>query len=236
MNIKAKLKSYDTTLAELAKLLYISRPTLNTYISMFENNQKLSNEKYQIIFETLFSGELSKEDFDKYVCRFNNMITRDELLGTSSLNPVKTDTIYYLIDEMKKDLYTDDSNEKVYIFIRMLLNSYRSVPVFEDLIDYFLTLNNLSELSSYDLNKQQKLSMYYEFFSKIRDNKITYEQRNLDLFNERIEQLKEQNQKAMDALKNKINEKVNSEIARQVKTGKDINFLTETDIIKNFEE
>lgn len=236
MNIKAKLKSYDTTLAELAKLLYISRPTLNTYISMFENNQKLSNEKYQIIFEALFSNELSKEDFDKCVCRFNNMITRDELLGTSSLNPVKTDTIYYLIDEMKKDLYADDSNEKVYVFIRMLLNSYRNVPVFEDLIDYFLTLNNLSELSSYNINKQKKLSMYYNFFSKIRDNKITHDQRNLDLFIERIEQLKEEKQKAMDALKNNINKKVNSEITRQIKTGKDINFLTEKDIIKNFEE
>lgn len=29
----------------------MSQPTLNAYISMFENNENLPNEKYQLIFE-----------------------------------------------------------------------------------------------------------------------------------------------------------------------------------------
>ena len=55
MNIKKKLKDeIKINLSEFAKELEISRPTLNSYIEMFERGEKISSDKHQLIFEKLF--------------------------------------------------------------------------------------------------------------------------------------------------------------------------------------
>ena len=235
MNIKARIKEYGSTLAELSKLLYISRPTLNNYIEMYEKNEIIPNEKYQIVFDDLFKEELSQDSFNKYVCRFNNLITKDELLGTTELNPVKTDTIYFLIEEMRRDLYNDDSNENIYIFIRLLLNSYRKVPEFQELINYFLTLNGLLDFNKFNIDEQNTLSIYYEYFRNKKDNKIEFNVNKINDFKSRIKKLENERKREQEKLENIIQERVKSEIKKQIVTGKTIDQLSTKDILKNVE-
>lgn len=235
MNIKARIKEYGSTLAELSKLLYISRPTLNNYIEMYEKNEIIPNEKYQIVFDDLFKEELSQDSFNKYVCRFNNLITKDELLGTTELNPVKTDTIYFLIEEMRRDLYNDDSNENIYIFIRLLLNSYRKVPEFQELINYFLTLNGLLDFNKFNIDEQNILSIYYEYFKNKKDNKIEFNVNKINDFKSRIKKLENERKREQEKLENIIQERVKSEIKKQIVTGKTIDQLSTKDILKNVE-
>ena len=56
------LKEYDCTLSEFANALFLSRPTLNSYIHLYENNQKIPDKKYQILFDRMFSKKIEKED------------------------------------------------------------------------------------------------------------------------------------------------------------------------------
>lgn len=235
MNIKARIKDYGSTLAELSKLLYISRPTLNNYIEMYEKNKIIPNEKYQIVFDDLFKEELSQDSFNKYVCRFNKLITKDELLGTTELNPVKTDTIYFLIEEMRRDLYNDDSDENIYIFIRLLLNSYRKVPEFQEIINYFLTLNGLLDFNKFNIDEQNTLSIYYEYFRNKKDNKIEFNVNKINDFKSRIKKLENERKREQEKLENIIQERVKSEIKKQIVTGKTIDQLSTKDILKNVE-
>ena len=49
-NIKQYLKDIGITQKEFAERLGLSRPTLDTYIDMFEGNQTIPKERYDIIF------------------------------------------------------------------------------------------------------------------------------------------------------------------------------------------
>ena len=53
-HIKCQLKSLDVKISKLASGLEISRPTFDTYVDLYENNQQIPNEKYQEIFDYLF--------------------------------------------------------------------------------------------------------------------------------------------------------------------------------------
>ena len=57
INVKNQLKNLGITLAEFADKLQISRPTLDSYIQIFESGDKIPKEKYQTIFNKLFGKE-----------------------------------------------------------------------------------------------------------------------------------------------------------------------------------
>ena len=61
MDIKIQIKKYGLTQSEIADLLHISRPTLNSYIKQYEEKERVNNEKYDIVFNELFSKELDIE-------------------------------------------------------------------------------------------------------------------------------------------------------------------------------
>ena len=65
MNIRKLLQKNGLTLFSFAELLNISRPTLNSYIKIFESGSSIPNEKFQIIFEELFNQDLSNDKFNK---------------------------------------------------------------------------------------------------------------------------------------------------------------------------
>ena len=65
MDIKNILQKNGLTLFGFAEMLNISRPTLNSYIRIFEAGSNIPNEKYQIIFEELFNYNLPEKEFKK---------------------------------------------------------------------------------------------------------------------------------------------------------------------------
>ncbi|WP_368651445.1 winged helix-turn-helix transcriptional regulator [Lactococcus raffinolactis] len=72
MDIKIQIKKYGLTQSEIADMLHISRPTLNSYIKQYEEKERVSNEKYDIVFNELFSKELDIEEFKETLESFGN--------------------------------------------------------------------------------------------------------------------------------------------------------------------
>ena len=56
MDIKGQLKQIDVKVSKLAAGLEISRPTFDSYLELYEKGETIPNDKYQIIFEYLFSN------------------------------------------------------------------------------------------------------------------------------------------------------------------------------------
>ena len=56
-NIKQYLKDVGITQKEFAERIGLSRPTLDTYIEMYEHGQAIPKERYDIIFKRLFDNE-----------------------------------------------------------------------------------------------------------------------------------------------------------------------------------
>ena len=67
--IKQYLKDVGITQKEFAERIGLSRPTLDTYIEMFEQGQTIPKERYDIIFKRLFGSDNdSIEEFAENLC------------------------------------------------------------------------------------------------------------------------------------------------------------------------
>lgn len=230
--IKKKLKELGITLAYFAESLSISRPTLDTYIDCFERKEKIPKDKIQIIFERLFSEDIkTKEEFEANLKQYKNLLERDKLLGTFELNAKNTDLMTSVIDNIKEDMYSNDFNENIYIYINMILKSYKREPIFRYIADYFLALN--SRLDIKDLDKEQKIfiSNFYKICDEYKKDMLLIDEVYFKKFKNRIEEIEKDKKEAKTMLNEKIKTLINNEIEEQLKLGFDINDIELEDII-----
>lgn len=233
MNIKNRLKKIGITLAELASKLKISRPTLDSYIDMFESNQVIPKEKYQKIFECLFSSNIDdRETFIKLLEHCNDLIERDTLLGTFELGVNKTDIITSVIDEMKKDMYSETWDEDIYIFINMLLRSYKREPIFKHLATYILTLNGKKDVELLDNEEKKYISNYYKVFYKDKNNLLMLDDEYLEKFLKRVHQMKKTEKENRDEMEKELIEKVNEKVKELLKLGVGIEDINLEKVLK----
>lgn len=241
MNVKNRLKELDVKLSYFANALEISRPTLNAYISMFENDEKLPNEKYQLIFEKLFNDEVdSNDEFNSILDRYHNLIARDKVLGTIEFDTKSTDLMTSILDRIKYDLQQDDFEESIYIFINMLIGSYRREPIFKKFADYFLYLNSKNDLSRISDNEKIFISNCYKIMSLEKENKLVLDDEYYKKFEERVEAIKNtidkgKKEKAKEIFKKNIENKIDLEIRKQLKLGIDIEDMDVEKIIKKID-
>ena len=221
MNIvKPKLKSLGITLSECAKKLMISRPTLDSYIALYEKQQQIPQEKYQIIFDRLFSNEISDKDaFLTEVDSIHFLIERDQMLGTLELNPQKTDIITSVIAEMKNDMSETDCNLDIYIFINMLIRSYRKTSLFENLANYFLVLNGQTDINNINDDEKRFFSNCYKLFHEELMQKSETNNEYLEKFYKRVEILNLEKQKQMEDLRTALSNKISERISDLIKLG-----------------
>lgn len=124
-NIKRYLKDVGITQKEFAERIGLSRPTLDTYIEMFESGQTIPKERYDIIFKGLFDSDNgSKREFTKNLQQVENLLIRDKKYGTSDLEPEAADYVSLIIRNMNRDLKIADWNKDVYTFINILISNY----------------------------------------------------------------------------------------------------------------
>lgn len=137
--IKETLKKYGITLTQFANTLNISRPTLDTYIRLYESGQALPNDKYKFLFDSVFNDGIENEiDFQEQLDRAHYLLQRDDMLGTMDLDAEKTDYISTVIDLMKKDMFKESVDLNLYRFIVLYISSYYENPVMSSLCKYFL--------------------------------------------------------------------------------------------------
>ncbi|WP_019554497.1 hypothetical protein [Propionispira raffinosivorans] len=228
MNVKNRLKELDVKLSYFANALEMSRPTLNAYISTFEKNETLPNEKYQLIFEKLFNDSInSKDDFNRILYKYHNLINRDKVLGTIEFDTKSTDLITSILSRIKVDLQQEDFEESVYIFINMLIGSYRREPIFKKFAAYFLYLNSNNDLLQISDNEKIFISHCYKIMSLEKENKLTLDEEYYEKFKKRVKEIKDavdknKENKTKEIFKRNIENTLDLEIQEQLKLGVDI--------------
>lgn len=213
-NIRKTLQSYDITLSEFAELLCVSRPTLNNYISMYEEGENIPKEKYQIIFSHLFDDDITKEEFNSNLEKYLKLIKRDSAMGVMDLPANETNLLTSITSRIKKDFRSNDYDEDVYKFLNLFISSYKFEPLFKHIARYFLILNGQINYKNVDFYKEKYLIHYFNLFSyekNINDFKVNTEM--IDKFVNRIEELNkernEQGKKLEKEIKNIINDEIN---------------------------
>ena len=229
MNVRKILQKNGLTLFSFAELLNISRPTLNSYIRVFESGSCIPNEKYQIIFEELFNYNLSEDEFYKRLNKYRNLVRRDKAMGVLELEADATDLFASVMNNIKKDFYSDNYDENIYIFINMLISSYKNEEIFLHLAKYFLVLNDVITYKKIDLNKESYLLHYFTMFENDKKNNLKYDISLENKFVKRIEEIKNIKRKSENKSKQNLINLLDAEIDKYKDMGLE---LSDEEILK----
>jgi hypothetical protein len=152
---------------------------------------------------------------------YSDLIKRENVIGISKFDTKKSDLLFLIINEIKKDFESTDYYEDMYVFIRMLIHGYKSEKKFIDLIDYFLVLNSKKDLSSLEPEQQKRLSIFYKYFHLIESGEAykRYNDNYLKDFSLRIQHLKEKADEEEKKIKDKISNLIKNEIERKLELG-----------------
>lgn len=232
--IKERLKANKVTISEFAQNLQISRPTLDSYIKMYESGQELPNDKYKIVFDILFSDDVeSIEEFKNRIEEVKNILHRDSILGTIDLDAEKTDLLTNIIEIAKSDLYDENCDLNVYRFIIMYLNSYKNINVFTTLMKYFLTLNSRYNIEELEEDDKIALSNYFRIFSKQVNNELEFDQESYSMFLRRVDEIKDNEEKEKEEFKAQVSSLLNERIDELVDQGVDLKNINIQKLISN---
>lgn len=212
MDIKEYLKKVGISKQEFANEIRLSRPTLDSYIDIYEKGETISKDRYQIIFTNLFEKELDAEIFRKKLDSLKRLLDRDERLGTDKLEAKAADVVSRINNRMLDDMSKEDWNISVYIFIDMLIKNYRNNEIFEKLSEYFVYLNR-TKLEDDILDEQiPYFAQFYKAFSSLRDNPTLYDDEDFCDFMNRREQLiidrENENKKKEENIKDLVGEAI----------------------------
>lgn len=210
MNISKYLKTIGKTKTELADELGLSRPTLNQYIELFENGNHIDNERYDIIFNRLFSdGIENKELFDRKIESIKILLERDRKYDIGLLSPEAADLVANIHNIMVNDLSSDDWDRKVYDTISIFLVRYKEDVFFRNLSGYFSDLNSDSDISEISDLTKAYYSYFFQCFRKLLIEQPVYKSDEYNLFLERraclIKDKADRNAQKTKKIKDKIN-------------------------------
>lgn len=228
MEIKRQLKEKGIKLQYLAEELDISRPTLNSYISLYDKGEALPSEKYEIIFDNLFNQNIeTKDEFINVLGSFHDLIQRDIVLGVKDFTVEKTDLLNNLIQLMKKDIGTDDYNADIYAFINMLVRSYKEVATYKRFADYFLLLNGKKDITEISDSDKVFYSHCYDLMKKDTENSLEEDSELFSEFEKRVIDIIEAQKKQEEDLSKKVfkesfDELVREAIQDKIKQGYDV--------------
>lgn len=205
MSIKEYLKSVGVSKQEFASEIKLSRPTLDSYIDMYEKSGRIPRERYQIIFDNLFREELTEVEFKEKLKKMHRLLVRDTRLGTEKLDARAADEVARLKNRMLRDMSEKDWNPSVYSFMEMLLDNYRRDAIFRRLAEYFVFLNR-SETSVQATEEQKPyfVNFYKTFDSLYKNEQMAFDAKDYDLLIQRRDRLAEDRKEKRDQRKDEL--------------------------------
>lgn len=213
-DIKKYLKEIGYSKQDLANELNLSRPTLDTYIDLFERNKPIPKVRYQIAFNRLFNRNLSIEDFQKAVYSLKELIERDKRLGTRRLDMSAKDYILRLRKRMETDMIQGEWNKSVYSFMDTLISNYRHDIVLKKMAEFSEFLNGY--IHEYRLKDEDKtlFAFFYKVLDQISSKNLDFDEeaytklvaRRKDIIEERRLQSENYKEQINKAIQNTIEE------------------------------
>ena len=187
MDILVILKDNNISKARFAHDLNLSRPTLDEYIKKHETGESLPKSKYQIIFDSLFSEELSADTFAERYKAYKEMLKRDKLMRLDNLSPEDTDSIIHIVTELKQFSSTTDSKSQLIPFIEFLSMSYTHNPIVDIWVKYFNYLNNYIDNIEFTDIEKKYIGNLYHLNDALSNNQNAFEQMSDEYFKDYIQ-------------------------------------------------
>ena len=221
MKIREFLKRYKLTLKELAEILELSRPTLNTYIEQFEKGEKISNNLYQHIFTEIFLKE--------WKARLEIIDRIKELKTSFNIKDVNMDEEYCsenleLIDSIKEKMYRDMKGAKevlpLYKFINSVLYNYNGDTGLTGYIDYNLYLNSLKNIDEIEENEKILISNIYPIMSNHVKNNLEFNEEGYSLFLKRVKEIQKFREEESLRIEEEFRKKIREELKLKLDLGK----------------
>lgn len=228
-------------LIDFARELDVTRPTLDSYISLYEKGESLPTEKYEIIFDNLFNdGVETKEEFMNVLNGFHDLLERDKVLGVSDFSVEKTDLLSNLIHLMKKDIGTDGYNPDIYAFVNMLVRSYREVPTYKRFADYFLFLNGKKDIGEIDEDDKAFCGHCYDLMRKDTSNALVDDSDLFSAFESRVAEMIEKQKEQEEDLSKKVfkerfDELLRKAIQEKIKQGYDVEDIDPEELLDSID-
>ena len=222
MDIKEYLKSIHMTQKELADRLGLSRPTLDTYIQMFQRNEPLPRDKYQVVFEQLFTDPVrGDKEFRETLDEYALFLKQDQVLETNGMSTEEAYIMSLVIQEIKKDLCKNDANIDIYIFINLLIHNYRKNPVLMQMVEYFLLLYSRKNVNDIAEDEKVFLSNYHRLLQD--KEQLVFQPKAFEDLLEYANKSKRVNALAKEQLQQQIIKKLESKMKQLTDAGIDIN-------------
>ena len=206
MNIKEQLKSIDVRISKLASGLEISRPTLDSYIDLYERGEKIPNEKYQEIFDYLFAeGNASAIAFaQKYDYVKRIMLAEVKKGMEDEATAQRRSFLSGSIVAAANDEHTKvETLELIFLLMRSAEN-----PAIKLLIEYICLSNGITDWNNKEMSEEEKayFSSLSAFFEAFKAGKLTIDESRLEALMERNAEMnghrvkKHKDQELMDYL------------------------------------
>ena len=227
--IKKYLREIEITKKELALKLYLSRPTLDMYIEMYESGKEIPKEKYQIAFNSLFNEKLTKTKFVEELKELSYLLKRDSRYGTSDFSAEASDIVSEIVDSMKEDMKDDDWDDDVYIFINSFIKSYKEYEPLYFLAKYFMCLNTTKNADEIQADEIPYFSNYYKLFSNLNCDDIKYDMEDYRAFLDECERNRSEREVKRNEKAGKIQELINAKLLEFENKGIE---LSETEIVE----
>ncbi|MBR4237540.1 hypothetical protein IKQ02_03810 [bacterium] len=162
MTIKEIFEKENITISKFALDFSLSRNTTMQYIELFERGEKIPKEKYNYIFDRLFTNYDSNLFEADYYC-FKNLVNRDRLNGTLELSMEKTDLIMRSFRKLSNATKNDTIDTSALFLIDTIISNYSKDDIFKSLCDYFYFFNN-SKTDDYKTLSEEEKTIYTNYF------------------------------------------------------------------------
>ncbi len=186
MNIKEQLKAIDVRVSKLASGLEISRPTLDSYIDLYERGEKIPNEKYQEIFDYLFSEDnASAVAFAQKYDYVKRIMLAEVKKGIEDEATAKRRS--FLSGSIVSCANDEKTNIETLEFIFLLMRSAEK-PAIKLLSEYICLSNGITDWEGREMTDAEKA-----YFSSISAFFDAFKNGTLSIDEERVKALLERN-------------------------------------------
>lgn len=206
MNIKEQLKSIDVRISKLASGLEISRPTLDSYIDLYERGEKIPNEKYQEIFDYLFAeGNASAIAFAQKYDYVKRIMLAEVKKGMEDEATAKRRS--FLSGSIVAAANDEHTKVETLELIFLLMRSAEK-PAIKLLTEYICLSNGITDWNNKKMSEEEKayFSSLSAFFEAFKAGKLTIDESRLEALMERNAEMnghrvkKHKDQELMDYL------------------------------------
>ncbi len=202
--IKSFIKDKNETVSSVANKLKLSRPTFDSYIEIYENNEIIPKQIYQKVFDGLFADVRIPTDVFKGRLEMYEMILakgrRDEDIDFISR---RADRVSKLMNRLRENIEYEEIDKDLYDFIDVIIQRYSDNAIYQ-MVQFFLRLYGKKDVNQTTNLQMAFFSELFHTFNELDQNEIAFNYLDWDKYRQTCQKarMKEEMRLEIDRLKN----------------------------------